>query len=211
VKSSTNQELIDLKVWNDALGNPSAAVKTMSSILPLYSDEVNQLITYWFEEPLAINETTFPSLIFYIGWTQNSLSNLNVGLDRYNDSHTCRFYNVDGTWQMSSPDNYGSLMLRPVIGKINPLGVNPQLAGNHLLLQPNPVSDGNLFITLPETWEKTAGKNVSVKIFTATGSQVSVRQYTNPLNVSDLATGLYIVVVANQLNGTQLTGKLIVR
>jgi len=211
VKTGTNQNMIDLMVWNDALGKPSQVIKTMNDVIPLYTNAVNELSTYWFGTPLSIDETTFPSLIFYIGWTQASIDNLNIGLDRYTDSHDKRFYNVDGTWQMSSPMNYGSLMFRPVIGLANPVGINHVTENQQLFIQPNPVTDGNLFIGLPESWKNIPDRNLAISIFSATGSRVHSDMFSPQLDVSKLVPGFYFVVLTDDTNGNKATGELVIR
>lgn len=211
VKTATNQNMIDLLVWNDALGKPGQVIKTLNDVIPLYTNGVNELGTYWFETPLSVDETTFPSLIFYIGWTQSSIDNLNVGLDRYTDSHDKRFYNVDGTWQMSSPMNYGSLMFRPVIGLANPVGISHVTENQQILIQPNPVSDGKLFIGLPEAWKDIQDQNFAISIFSATGSRVLSSIFSPQLDVSKLAPGFYFVVLTDETSGNKVIGKLVVR
>ena len=115
---------------------------------------------------------------FYIGWTQADVENLNVGFDRYKDSQTKRFYNVNGTWIMSDPANYGSLMMRPIIGPANPVGIIKPVAVEHLAIQPNPVTDGNLIVRLPQSWLESPRGKVEFTILSATGSQVMTGGYT---------------------------------
>jgi hypothetical protein len=211
VIGGTNQKLIDLQVWNDANGKPGQIIKTLGGVTPLYSSTLNEFTSYWFEEPLVIDPSGFPGLIFYIGWTQSTIDNLNVGFDRYKDSHTKRFYNVTGLWQMSDSINYGSLLFRPVIGEANPLGVAKPSEVEHLSIQPNPVTDGNLIIRLPETWTNSAGNNLDISIISATGGRVLSGTFYNPVNVSNLSPGFYMVILTDKNSGRKATGKLIIR
>jgi len=206
----TNQQ-IDLQVWNDANGKPGQAIETLAGVTPLYSNNLNEFNSYWFEEPLIVEPTAFPSLIFYIGWTQSSVDNLNVGFDRYKDSHTKRFFNVSGNWEMSSEINYGSLMFRPIIGEANPLGVDKPSAAEHLGIQPNPVTDGNLIIKLPDSWTNNTNNKLSISIISATGSRVLSETFNNPVNVNTLAPGFYMVILTDTKIGRKATGKLIIR
>lgn len=211
VVSGINQQLIDLQVWNDANGKPGEIIKTLSGVTPVYTGNLNEFSTYWFDEPLIINPTQFPGLRFYIGWSQSSLENLNVGFDRYKDSHTKRFFNVDGTWRMSDSANYGSVMLRPIVGPENPLETGKPKAAEHLSIQPNPVTDGNLIIMLPESWTSNNINSLNISILSVTGSQVISESFRNPVNVKALSPGLYMVILTDRNSGLRATGKLIIR
>jgi hypothetical protein len=205
--------MIDLQVWNDANGKPGQVIKTLSGITPIYSANLNEFNTYWFDEPLVVDASVFPGLFFYIGWTQTSVENLNIGFDRYKDSHTKRFFKVTANWEMSSEINYGSLMLRPIVGPVNPLGVDkPKASGvEHLSIQPNPVTDGNLIIMLPDAWKNNKDKNLNINIISASGSQVLSETFNNPVNVSAFVPGFYMVIVTDKKSGLRATGKLIIR
>ena len=158
-----------------------------------------------------MNATDFPGLIFYIGWTQSTVENLNVGFDRYKDSHTKRFFNVSGTWEMSSEINYGSLMFRPIVGEVNPLGIIKPTVIDRLSIKPNPVTDGNLIITVPDAWKNNSNNNLNISIISATGSRVLNETFYNPVNVSSLTPGFYLVILTDKKSGQKATGKLIIR
>ena len=211
VIGGNNQKVIDLQVWNDENGKPGQIIKTLGGVNPLYTSNLNEFNSYWYETPLLITPADFPGLIFYIGWTQSTVDNLNVGFDRYKDSHTKRFYNVSGTWEMSSKINYGSLMFRPIVGEVNPLGVEKPSAVEHLSIQPNPVTDGNLIIRIPETWTRNSNNELNISIISATGSRVLSETFNNPVNVSSLAPGFYMVILSDKNIGRKATAKLIIR
>jgi len=211
VKDANNQQLINLNVWNDSNGKPGRIVKTLAGITPVYTANLNEFNSYWFDEPLVLETGNFPGLRFYIGWSQTTLGNLNVGFDRYKDSHLNRFYNVNGTWQISDSANYGSLMMRPIVGKVNPLGVIKPATAEHLSIQPNPVTDGNLVILLPEAWKKNSEDNLLYNIISANGSNVLSGTFYNPIHVSSLAPGFYLVILTNKVSGLKATGKLVIR
>ena len=183
----------------------------MGGVTPVYTSTANEFNSYWFDSPLIIDQASFPGLRFYIGWTQADVENLNVGFDRYKDSQTKRFYNVNGTWQMSDPANYGSLMMRPIIGPANPVGIIKPVAAERLAIQPNPVTDGNLIIRLPQSWLDNPRGKVEFNILSATGSQVMTGGYTELVNVSSLTPGFYILVLNNATNGLKASGKFIIR
>ena len=207
----SSQEQIDLNVWNDKCGVPGQIVKSLSGVTPIYPSGLNEFTTYWFEEPFIVNAVSFPGLIFYIGWTQSSVNNLNVGFDRYKDSHTKRFFNVSGAWQMSDSINYGSVLLRPVVGLQNPLDIKKPIEIQQLAFQPNPVSDGNVFIRLPETWKNIAQEKLNVSIISANGSQVYNRPLSYPVDVSSIAPGFYLVILTDTNTGQKASGKVIIK
>lgn len=211
VIGGNNQKAVDLQVWNDSNGKPGRIIKTLAGVSPLYTDNLNEFSSYLYETPLIITTADFPGLIFYIGWTQSFVENLNVGFDRYKDSHTKRYYNVSGTWEMSDSANYGSLMLRPIVGEVNPVGIDKPVAVEHLSIQPNPVTDGNLIIRLPEAWKNNTDKELNIGIYSATGSRALSETFSNPVNVSSLAPGFYIVILTDKVNGRKATAKLIIR
>jgi len=211
VVGGANQRLIDLQVWNDANGKPNQVIKTMAGVTPMYTGTANEFRSYWFETPLVIDQAAFPGLRFYIGWTQSDVENLNVGFDRYKDSHTKRFYNVDGSWQMSDPANYGSVMMRPIVGLENPVGILKPSAIERLSISPNPVTDGNLIIRLPQSWLNTPSEKVEYTILSATGSSVITGTYTELVHVNSLSPGFYILVLNNTGNGFRASGKFIIK
>jgi hypothetical protein len=211
VVGSSNQEMINLLVWNYLYGKPGQVVKTLGGVTPVYTTELNALNTYWFDTPVVIDGASCPGLIFYIGWNQSSVNNLNVGLDRYKDSHSKRFYNVSGTWEASSLINYGSLLMRPVIGPVNPMGTGPEHQTGQFVIRPNPVSDGNISIELPEEWKKLNSSQLSLAIYSSAGSLMSQTDFVNPSDGSRLSPGLYLVVITEKSTGRKAISKLIIR
>ncbi len=211
VIGGTNQKLIDLNVWNDAFGKPGQIINSISGVTPVYSGSLNEFNTYWFENPVVIGPGTFPGMIFYIGWSQTFVNNLNVGFDRYKDSHSRRFYNVDGTWAGSDSINYGSLMMRPIIGPVNPLAVALPVEVRNLIISPNPVTDGNLVIQLPEYMNNSPENNLNISMYSASGSLVLNEIFSNPINVRSLKPGFYMILLVDRSSGRKSTGKLIIR
>jgi hypothetical protein len=198
VLSGINLQPFNLNVWNDQFGHPAQAIKTVSGVYP-DTNQLNEFATYWFEEPLVIDAASFPGLIFYIGWTQDFLENLNVGFDRYTDSHTKRFYNVTGNWQQSDSLNYGSVMMRPIVGKVNPMVVpetNVQLSSATIF--PNPVMDNTFTIRLPQTWDQSDKSELIVQIFSASGQLLTRKSFTETFEADNLVPGLYLMRISNK-------------
>jgi len=212
IASGGGQRNIDLVIWNDALGKPGQIKQTIRGVTPITSNNLNEFTTYWFETPVVVDPLNFPSLTFYMGWSQTFVDNLNVGFDRFKDSRAKRFFNVSGQWEMSSdPNFYGSLLLRPIVGIKNPLGIDKPATVQQLKIAPNPVTDGNLMIQLPETWKNTTSNNLVVNIISATGSQVLLDTYSNPIRVNSLAPGFYMAILTDKTSGRKATGKFIIR
>lgn len=213
VIGGTNKKPIDLEVWNDSNGKPGQIIKTLAGITPIYTGNLNEFNSYWFDEPLVVDASSFPGLIFYIGWMQSAeVNNLNVGFDRYKDSQTRRFFNVNGNWEMSSDINYyGSLMFRPIVGEVNPLEVENPTVVEHLSIQPNPVTNGNLIIQLPESWTNNSDNDLNISIISVTGNRVLSETFNNPVNVNKLSPGFYMVILTNKNSRHKATGKLIIR
>jgi hypothetical protein len=211
VINGANLKLIDLHVWDDSFGKPGKMKDTLG-ILPTYSGNLNEFNTYWFETPIRVDATTFPGLIFYIGWTQTNGDNLNIGFDRYTNSQEKRFFNVNGNWEMSTDaNNYGSVMMRPIIGSANPLNIEKPLAAEQLRIQPNPVTDGNLIIKLPAEWKDISENTLEVKIVSANGSLVYSGGFSNPVNVSGLQPGFYMVLLTDTRSGRKASAKMVIR
>lgn len=211
VISGGNLDFIDLNIWNDAFGAPGQIIKTLAGVTPVYTSSLNELNTYWFEEPLIIDPVTFPSLYFYVGWTQTSVNNINIGLDRRTDSHSKRFFNVSGNWEGSDSVNYGSLMLRPIVGPRNPLGIENPAEKQKLSIYPNPVTDGRLIIKLPETWINVPDERLFITIFQANGSIALQETFSNPVDVSNLSSGFYMITLTDKESGRKVSSKFIVR
>lgn len=210
VVGQTNQKNIDLIVLNDVNGRPGNIIKTMPHVKPIYSSNINQFVTYWFDEPIIISAEKFPGLIFYIGWRQYSNDNLNVGFDRYNDSHQHRYYNISGIWEEANPSLYGSLMMRPVVGYRNPLSkpVNTNKITN-LTVSPNP-SDGNVQIQIPESWKTSQTSDIFCQLFSSEGKNLWQGYYQNKFDFSFLKSGIYYINVTNLKNNQKAFSKIVI-
>jgi hypothetical protein len=101
--------------------------------------------------------------------------------------------------------------MRPVVGLQNPLNITNPSEIQQLAFQPNPVTDGNLVIRLPELWKNIADESLNINIISASGSLVLNRTFSNPVDVSSLAPGFYLVILTDTSSGRKASGKLIVR
>ena len=131
-----NQQEFVLTVWNNDNNKPGEIIYQKPMTLPLFGDSINEYQTYKLDEPLAVSGT------FYMGWKQNSNTNLNIGFDRNNDASSHIFYNTDGSW--TNTFYYGALMIRPMLGqRFSLANINEAKAENNFKIYPNPLS-GNV-------------------------------------------------------------------
>jgi hypothetical protein len=206
--SGNNNQYINLIVWNDYLGAPGQIVGQMTDVIPLDSDSLNIFRNYWFDSPVIMDKSSFPGLIFYVGWQQGSIDNLNIGFDRYTDSHSKRFFNVTGNWQSSDSQHAGSLMLRPIVGPENPLSTPENRLADSFKLYPNPVTNDYFNISLPADWRES--DNISVEIFDASGRLVQKSNYSQVQNCKHFVSGIYLVRLINNSTSRRLSQRLIV-
>jgi hypothetical protein len=112
---------------------------------------------------------------------------------------TLRFYgwNAEGTGGTFSIDDVA------ITGTVNTLGVNQNsIAG--LQVYPNPVTNGNLYITSDSNDTKT------IAIYDVLGKVVTKASVTDqPVNVSNLKGGVYIVKITEA--GKTATRKLVIK
>ncbi|MFU8844928.1 MAG: T9SS type A sorting domain-containing protein, partial [Bacteroidales bacterium] len=149
---------------------------------------------------------------FYVGWTQTSNDNLNVGFDRNTNSQNKNFYNVDGSWVNSSFD--GSIMIRPVLGK----ALSPQLPEvksnefMELVIYPNPpIGTDEIFIDLPPGSDDPAGlKYLTLSVNDLYGRMIISGSYRDRISTLNLKPGLYIVNLTDALQGKSYSAKLLI-
>jgi hypothetical protein len=139
--SDASERRFFLCVWNDNAGKPGDTIYSQL-VTPKYADSLNKFVTYHLTPPVAVTGT------FYVGWIQVTNDNLSVGFDRYNNNQKSIFFNTSGNWMNSA--FAGSLLIRPVVGKPIPLGVQDEK--NHfdrITLYPNPVNGDRIFLKYP--------------------------------------------------------------
>lgn len=187
-KNDENQKYFKLAVWGDNNGKPGDVIYQQLGLRPQFADSLNRFVLFKLDEELWIDEGTF-----YIGWIQTTSEMLNFGYDRNRNSRSKLFYNIDGNWANTSFE--GSLMLRPVFDKLTepPTHSHTNVAEKTIRIFPNPARD-LLNIELPHSHSRGIAN-----IYNLIGQQVlSVPLNGNPISVSSLANGTYIIrVVSN--------------
>jgi len=201
--SNNNQQFFYLCVWNDNAGFPG---DTMYSdfVYPYFTDSLNKFITYHLTSPLRL------SGIFYVGWIQTTNDNLNLGFDRYNDHQSDIFYNVAGKWLNSSYT--GSLMIRPIVGKPIPLGIE-EFVDSHknLKIYPNPCSGQTIQIDITGNENsRISSENYTYSIVNLFGRTVSQGRFINSIDISALSNGLYFFELKSSSGMSLSNGKFIV-
>lgn len=183
-----NQQWFYLCVWNDNAGNPGDTIWS-ELVMPRFTDSLNKFVTYHIPGGLRITGT------FYVGWIQTTNDNLNVGFDRYNNSQLQIYYNSLGQWTNSSFT--GSLMIRPVVGKPIPVGINENTPQSIVLkVYPNPCTSGYLHLQATGQPDATMAAS-SLTISNIYGQGLIHQRFSASVDVSSLPNGLYFL----ELNG----------
>jgi hypothetical protein len=185
-----SQQFFYLCVWNDNAGKPGDTIYS-DLVIPRYADSINKFVTYHIYPPLAVTGT------FYVGWQQTTGDNLSIGFDRYNNSQDNIFWNSTGVWNNSAYS--GSLMIRPVIGKPIPLGVDDVQPGNlKITLYPNPCSNGRLHLGIhaPESG-RYRSENTNILVTDMVGRIRLKSPYSDEIDVSSLPGGLYFLMICD--------------
>ncbi|MGA3015078.1 MAG: T9SS type A sorting domain-containing protein [Bacteroidales bacterium] len=191
-----------LTVWSDNSGIPGDTIYSRQ-VITKYSDSLNQFTNYLLETPVVVNGS------FYIGTIQTTDDNLNIGLDTYDNAASNLFYNVTGTWMSSAIT--GAPMIRPVIGKRLPLGIDNLKSGQgSLKIYPNPCSSGQVHISLNESGTTADKGNWDITISSLTGQQVYYSSRVDIVDVSALTSGVYFIKVNDLQNFQTYISKLII-
>lgn len=200
--AKSNIQFFYLTVWNDNSGFPGDTIYSRL-VLTQYSDSLNKFTTYHLERPVKISGT------FYIGTIQTTDDNLNIGLDTYDNSAANLFYNSTGSWVSSSIT--GAPLVRPVIGKPLPLGIENVTSGKgSMKVYPNPCVTGQVHISMEESGTLQNKENWTITISGLTGQQVYHSWWTNVVDVSGLPSGIYIIEAQNTTTFQHFVSKLVI-
>lgn len=177
-----------LNVWNDYFGEPGDLIYSRFGYEPAYEDSLNKFFTYELDSVLKIEGGNFPNLTFYVGWEQVTADNLNLGYDFNNDASEHTYYRTFGKWRQSIYP--GAIMIRPVLGKLKVMDIPKNIVDQKLKIYPNPASDGQVWIDLPENTDK---RNITITIVGTDGKMLLNRPYQRETDISMLAPGFYII------------------
>jgi len=198
---NNNQQFFYLCVWNDNAGVPGDTIYS-DLVFPYFTDSLNKFIIYHLKYPLRLSTT------YYIGWIQTTNDNLNVGFDRYNNHQSDILYNVAGTWLNSS--YVGSLMIRPIVGKPIPLGIEENtIERPKLTIYPNPCQGSAIQVGI-QGENSSPTEKYTFSIINLFGQVVSSGRFKNSTDISNLPDGLYFFELKSSSGISLSTGKFIV-
>lgn len=200
-----------LMVWQavNTNGNATGEIVLKKVLLsgPAYTNIINGFYYYKFDAPIIL-----PPGKFYIGWEQDQMFELNIGLDEnysINDTpgvNPDMWYRIDGLWDRTILT--GALMMRPIFGKwLNPpVGCAEQVITPKLQAEiyPNPASD-LIYVYMPLCEQAMA------EIYDL-GGKLLIRENVNTgesIALNTLAPGLYVIKLTDHATGASATKKII--
>lgn len=213
--NASTDAAFNLTIWKDSL--KTTPIFQQTNIKPFYLtqkvDTLQGFTTYRLEG--KSKKDTFiivPAGDIFVGWQSLNDTRIPIGLDRNNmDKTQYIFQNVSGTWQVI-PQKIGAVMVRPIIGggvafnssalKINELSLSSQMS-----IYPNPASD-RLFFDI-----KTGiAENYELSVFSLIG-RLEKREILrgSVLDISDLATGVYVLKIRNMADNRVFNHKFVVQ
>jgi hypothetical protein len=215
--SNANVQFFNLAIWNDLDGEPGDIVYLQERQKPVNEDNLYTFHTYHFDSAVPVQGA------FYIGWIQMTSKNLNVGFDANNDASNNIYFNSTGSgWERSSFT--GSLMIRPVLGKIIKDDELPETKASTDLFRiaPNPPPNGVIslkFFRYPGSTndiqfiqlEDEVLQQMEIYIFNMLGQIVYQNRYTPSIDLSGLRNGIYVVRILDRVNNTAMSQKLQIR
>ena len=150
-----------------------------------------------------LNEMIVVSNDVYVGFTQTTDNNLNVGFDLSFAPSESLFYDAGNGWNPSVYE--GALMIRPVFGNYSGDIEAPVFSNEkEVQIYPNPLKSGNLNVAVAD------GQNYSIHIYNLLGKLVYSTQFQEQLNLDFLQEGVYLLRFENQVNGEIKSQKLII-
>ncbi len=189
-----------LCVWSDDVGTPGDTIYSRLTV-PKHAYPLHQFVTYHIPA-LPVSGT------IYVGWIQTTADNLNLGFDTYNDHSDQIFYNTSGHWYNSAYS--GSLMIRPIVGKPIPLGVEePGTSAPELEVYPNPCNSGILHLRYNMRGTSSA-EGCTITITNLLGQTLLSAKYTESLNLARLKQGIYILYITDRYGHRDAMKKIII-
>jgi hypothetical protein len=149
---------------------------------------------------------------FYIGWEQDQIFELNVGIDEnysINDApgvNPDMWYRIDGLWDKTILT--GALMMRPIFGKwlTPPVGCKEEWSapGLDANVYPNP-SSGYVRINVAQE------KKVSAEMYDLGGKMLLQQEVQNGdlILLDILSAGFYFIKLTDTATGATTTRKII--
>lgn len=204
-KQDVSSQSFNLMVWK-RIDLTSEEVLLRIPAAAVYYNERNLFYYVKFSQPIYVENEV------YIGWEQNSIFPLNVGLDlnfKVNEQYAPNpemYYNVQNLWQSTQLN--GALMMRPIFGKwVDPVvGVNEPLKNEwRVQVYPNPTS-GMVQIVTPNH------HNMQVTVFDLAGrALIQQKNVDQQIDLSELKNGMYVLQLHDLVTGSYHTQKVLVQ
>jgi len=193
----TNDMRFDLIVWNDRNQHPDEIVYRKEDQRPQFSENLLGFATYKLDQPVILNGN------FYIGLMKKDPGNLNIGLDRVNNSRAYLFYKIGELWEPSQID--GALMMRPAFGSGEFIGITETKQTHFISHHPNPA---NTHIQL-ELHDSRIQPEI-IQLIDLTGRINLETRWNETIDISDLKTGLYIIRIYDRNKNTVYQSKVLI-
>ncbi|MBN1650718.1 MAG: T9SS type A sorting domain-containing protein [Bacteroidales bacterium] len=190
-----NTDYFYLKVW-ESIDPEVILYEKLVQVTP--STSVNGFVTYTLDDLVLVSNS------FFVGFTQTSDKNLNIGFDLSYAPEESLFFNAGNGWESSIFE--GALMIRPVFAhSAFSENIPADDSANTLHIFPNPLKYGQLNIQIKD------GINYAIHIYTLLGKLVYNSDYQEQINIDFLKEGLYILRLENKMNSDVKSQKLIIR
>lgn len=209
VGADVRNKLFQLTLWSSVSpsANSATEIYRMINQRPGDPDSINGFKTYLFDTTLVVGPGSSIGSTIYVGFVQNESASLyGVGLDRNTDSRSKLFYRIDGQWYQSSVQ--GSVMIRPVVGSSIPvIGIaDVETTQLPFSIGPNPADE-----RIKIFFENSAHKHLC-RITDISGAVISENYVEpgSPIDISSIASGLYLIRLTDVHSGISGVQKLFV-
>lgn len=189
-----NEDYFYLTVW-ESIEPEVILYEELVQVSP--PDDASGFISFDLDEIIVVSNEV------YVGFTQTTDKNLNVGFDLSFAASESLFYNAGNGWYPSVFE--GALMIRPVFANYSGDTEAPVFSNEkEVQIYPNPLKSGNLNVAVAD------GQNYSIHIYNLLGKLVYSTQFQEQLNLDFLQEGVYLLRFENQANGEVKSQKLII-
>ncbi len=185
-----NIAYFNLYIWNEQNKRPGDSIGGKVECKPNFTSTAGQFVRFYLQEPVVVPTT------FYVGWQQIDETFLNIGYDRNSPNNDKIFYNLSGNpldWTMSSLNQKGALMIRPVYRNYVETSVKKQFT-TKWMVYPNPATN---YIKLTTKQTEKIYPYYEIQITDLSG-KLYLRKFINAneaIDIHSLTSGMYIIKV----------------
>ncbi len=150
--------LVELSIWSDAGGVPSA------NPIQQFTIPILRTGLYQFQK-IKLGTGVRVDPVFYIGWREPQNGFVGIGLDKSVNVENILFENTNGSWQAVSGIS-GAIMIRAAFEKADLVTSVPE-PEDDVLVFPNPSTNGEIYISkqaMPLSLTTPQGKTLSYTI-----------------------------------------------